>query len=92
MISRRQTIPYYQYLTLFILGIVSSLLPLFLETVPGYMDAEYYFAGARRIFEGQGSTEMILWNYLDDPQGLPHPAHTYWMPLTSYVAALGMFF
>ncbi len=22
-----------------------------------------------------------LWTYLDDPEGLPHPAHTYWMLL-----------
>jgi hypothetical protein len=50
---------------------------------PGYMDAAYYYIGARQLAAGQGLTEPVLWNYLDDPAGLPHPSHTYWMPLTS---------
>ena len=57
---------------------------------PGYMDAEYYTAGGLRLVQGQGFSEMLLWNYLDDPAGLPHPSHGYWMPLTSLLAALGM--
>jgi hypothetical protein len=55
---------------------------------PGYMDADYYFATARQISAGRGFTEPFLWNYLDDPNGLPHPSHLYWPPLTSLVAAL----
>ncbi len=57
---------------------------------PGYMDADYYFAGGLRLYHGFGFQEMILWNYLDDPDGIPHPSHTYWMPLTSILALLGM--
>jgi len=57
---------------------------------PGYMDADYYTATARELVRGHGLTEPFLWNYLDDPQGLPHPSHLYWMPLTSFVAAAGM--
>lgn len=60
------------------------------QTSPGYMDADYYFMGGKRLAEGAGFSEMILWNYLDDPSGLPHPSHGYWMPLVSLVAALGM--
>ncbi|HLO14746.1 MAG TPA: hypothetical protein VK206_07955, partial [Anaerolineales bacterium] len=37
-----------------------------------------------------GFTEPYLWNYLDDPVSLPHPSHTYWMPLASIVSAFGM--
>ena len=44
------------------------------------MDAEYYYAGGIRLAEGDGFTENFLWNYLDNPVGLPHPAFTYWMP------------
>ncbi len=62
----------------------------YIQPVPGYMDAEYYFSGAIRLFEGAGFTEEILWNYLDDPAGLPHPSHTYWMPLVSLLSAAGM--
>ncbi len=57
---------------------------------PGYMDAEYYMLSAVQMVEGKGMTQPILWNYLDDPAGLPHPSHTYWMPAPSLVAASGM--
>ncbi len=57
---------------------------------PGYMDADYYAANASEILHGHGLREPFLWNYLDDPTGLPHPSHLYWMPLTSLVAAAGM--
>ncbi len=75
---------------LFLLGLVINLTAAFLQSVPGYMDAEYYYAGAVRIAGGDGFTEPFLWNYLDDPVGLPHPSHTYWMPLASLVATVGM--
>jgi hypothetical protein len=54
------------------------------------MDAYYYFGGAKRLAQGYGFSEPYLWNYLDDPAGLPHPSHLYWMPLTSILAALPM--
>ncbi len=57
---------------------------------PGYMDAEYYYLGGKDLTSGKGFWEPVLWNYLDDPQGLPHPSHTYWMPLASLLAAAGM--
>lgn len=75
---------------LFLIGLAINLAAAFLQPVPGYMDAEYYYAGAVRIAGGDGFTEPFLWNYLDDPAGLPHPSHTYWMPLASLVAAAGM--
>lgn len=57
---------------------------------PGYMDAQYYYAGALQLYRGEGFNEWLLWNYLDDPSGLPHPSHGYWMPLVSILAAAGM--
>lgn len=54
------------------------------------MDADYYFAGGIQLAKGDGFTEPYLWNYLDDPVGLPHPSHLYWMPLASILAAAGM--
>ena len=78
------------HVLLFIFGLtVVSLVGIF-QHAPGYMDAEYYYAGGIRLAEGNGFTEELLWNYLDDPLGLPHPSHAYWMPLASLVAALGM--
>ncbi len=62
----------------------------FFQQSPGYMDADYYFATALRIARGKGFSEPFLWNYLDDPQDIPHPSHAYWMPLTSLLAAIGL--
>lgn len=79
---------YFFLLFLVNLAVLASLV--YIQPVPGYMDAEYYFSGAIRLFEGAGFTEEILWNYLGDPEGLPHPSHTYWMPLVSLLGAAGM--
>ncbi|MGH2622024.1 MAG: glycosyltransferase family 39 protein, partial [Anaerolineales bacterium] len=57
---------------------------------PGYMDADYYMLTARQLARGEGFTEPVLWNYLDDPSQLPHPSHLYWLPLASLVAAGSM--
>lgn len=65
---------------------LTGLLALWIQT-PGYMDADYYFATARRIADGYGFSEPFLWNYLDSPLGIPHPSHLYWMPLTSVLSA-----
>jgi hypothetical protein len=71
-------------------GLGISLAAAAFQAVPGYMDAEYYFAGGQRLAQGYGFSEPYLWNYLDDPPGLPHPSHAYWMPLASLLAAGGM--
>lgn len=79
------------YLLVFIVGFLVVLGVAFLQSVPGYMDAAYYYAGGVQLVRGLGFNEQFLWNYLDDPKGIPHPSHTYWMPLASIVAAGGMF-
>ncbi|MEK6220978.1 MAG: hypothetical protein N2D54_01865, partial [Chloroflexota bacterium] len=79
-----------QYLFLFLLGVGVTLAVASYQSTPGYMDADYYFAGGLRLAEGEGFTEVTLWNYLDDPAGLPHPSHVYWMPLASIAAWIGI--
>jgi hypothetical protein len=78
------------YVFFFILGLLEVWIAAVFLPVPGYMDAEYYYAGGLQLANGQGFTEPYLWNYLDNPVGLPHPSHTYWMPLASVIAAGGM--
>ena len=78
------------YGVLFLVGLIVPFLISRFQTMPGYMDADYYFAGGLQLAEGHGFSEPYLWNYLDDPDGLPHPSHTYWMPLASIVSAAGM--
>jgi hypothetical protein len=79
----------YIFLFLFALVVISCVA--FLQPVPGTMDEDYYFAGGLRLAQGHGFTETYLWNYLDNPQSLPHPSHGYWFPLASILAAAGMF-
>ena len=55
---------------------------------PGYMDVAYYAAGAVRLAQGGGLSEPFLWNYLDNPIGLPRPGFLYWMPLPSLLASV----
>ena len=79
-----------EYFSLFILAIALTTLVALFQQAPGYMDADYYYAGGVRLAQGHGFTEVILWNYLDDPSGIPHPSHAYWMPMASLIAGLGM--
>ena len=51
------------------------------QTQPNYMDAAYYLVGGQRLAQGFGFNDPYVWNYLDQPIGLPHPSHLYWMPL-----------
>ena len=80
------------YLVLFLIGLIVPFAIAQFQDLPGYMDADYYFAGGVELAKGNGFNEPYIWNYLDDPQGLPHPSHTYWMPLASIVSAVGMWF
>ncbi len=78
------------YLILFVLALSIALVIVKLQSVPGYMDADYYYAGGQQLASGHGFNDAFLWNYLDHPQGLPHPSNSYWYPLASIIAALGM--
>jgi 4-amino-4-deoxy-L-arabinose transferase-like glycosyltransferase len=78
------------WLALLILGVAISTLSALMLSTPGYMDAEYYYATGKQIAGGEGFREPFIWNFLDDPEGIPHPSHHYWMPLPSILAALGI--
>ncbi|NWG05695.1 MAG: hypothetical protein HXY35_03295 [Chloroflexi bacterium] len=78
------------YVFLFLVGLIVPFTISRFQSLPGYMDADYYYAGGIQLAAGRGFTEPYIWNYLGDPQGLPTPSHTYWMPLASIVSAAGM--
>lgn len=79
-----------EYSALFLLGIGCTLIAGILIKGPGYMDAEYYAIGGIRLSEGYGFSENIIWNYLNSPTSIENPSHTYWMPLPSIIAFLGI--
>ena len=78
------------YLALFGMGLLIFGGIAAFQSHPGYIDADYYFAGGLRLARGYGFSEVFPWNYLDDPQSLPKPSHTYWNPLASIIAAMGL--
>ncbi|MBN2470578.1 MAG: hypothetical protein JXN59_07630 [Anaerolineae bacterium] len=56
---------------------------------PTHTDAYYYFNAGQRLAAGQGLTDpYIALTYLNAPEALPAPAHTYWMPLASLLVTL----
>jgi hypothetical protein len=77
------------YLVLAVLGLAVAWLVAAFQPAPGYLDADYYYADGLQLANHQGFSEPFLWNYLDDPSGLPHPSNAYWMPLASLVTAAG---
>lgn len=78
------------YLLLFLLALAVNATLAALVNIPGYPDAYYYFNGGQRLLQGYGFTDPYLWNYLAAPDALPAPSHTYWQPLPSLLAWLGM--
>ena len=79
-----------RYLILYSVSLVFFFVISLMQKTPGYMDASYYFATGRQLAGGNGVTEPFIWNYLSNPQSIPTPAFTYWMPLSVLLAALGM--
>lgn len=77
------------YLWLALIGLLAQAFWAWRLEHPTYMDAYYYATNGRRLAEGLGFSEMIIWQFLDQPAGLPTPSHTYWMPLPSLLAAAG---
>ena len=69
------------YAALFLANVVFIMGIAIMQSTPGYMDADYYYASGLRIANSGSWSEPFIWNYLGDPQGLPHPAFSYWMPL-----------
>jgi len=78
------------YFFLFALGLIPPIVIAQFQPAPGYLDSDYYFAGGLQLAMGRGFNEPYLWNYLDGTTSLPHPSHSYWMPLASIISALGM--
>lgn len=75
---------------IFALALIVRLLSAWPLHIPGYFDAFYYYNVAVDMAAGKGMTDYVIWNYLDNPVGLPRPSHLYWMPMTTWVAWAGI--
>jgi hypothetical protein len=69
------------YILLFFITLIFRIATALPVEQTGDMDASYTIHVAENLARGRGFTEDILWNYLDNPTGLPHPSNLYWMPL-----------
>lgn len=79
-----------QYILLYLIALCVYGVAAAWQSTPGYMDADYYYAGGLRIANNYDFSEPFLWNYLGEPIRIPQPSHTYWMPLTSVVSAISI--
>ncbi|NOZ06547.1 MAG: hypothetical protein GXP41_09410 [Chloroflexi bacterium] len=75
---------------LFLISLLVRLLTALPLRQPGYFDAYSYVNVARNLLHGQGLVENVIWNFLDNPAGIPRPSHLYWMPLSTFLAYAGM--
>ena len=78
------------YLTAFLTGILIFSLYAFIQSAPGYMDAEYYYSMGLRIAKHSTFSEPFLWNYLHPLREVPHPGFSYWRPLPAIISAASM--
>ena len=75
------------YAGLYTLALVVRLALAWPVAGPSYFDAAYYQNAAESLIAGHGLTDQVIWNYLDDPAGLPRPSHLYWPPFNTWLAA-----
>jgi len=57
---------------------------------PGHGDVSFYTTLAKNLAAGRGFVIDYVPDFLGEPQGLPHPATSYWAPLVSLWVALWM--
>lgn len=78
------------YGILFLVALIFFTLIATYQKVPGYMDAEYYFGQGLRLVQHQDLSESFIWNYLNNPTSTNGPGFAFWLPLTSFIAAGGL--
>ena len=78
------------YLGLYALALIVRLALAWPVAGPSYFDSAYYANAAESLVAGHGLTDQVIWNYLDDPAGLPRPGCLYWRPLNAWLAAGGL--
>jgi hypothetical protein len=62
------------------------------RTQVNHGDISFYYAVAQNLAEGRGFVIDYIWNFWNHPTGVPTPSNVWWMPLTSVIAAVGMWF
>ncbi len=79
-----------EYILLFIIGLVFFGLLSRIQRVPGYMDAEYYYGQGVHMVSHNDLKEYFVWNFLNDQKTIPVDGFSFWLPVTSFLAAFGL--
>ncbi len=77
-------------ITLFLISLIIRLIVAWSQEHPHTMDEAYYYVNAVTLAKGAGLQENFMWHYLNPPEKLPQPSHLYWMPLSSFLAWIGL--
>ncbi len=56
----------------------------------GHGDVAAYYHVARNLHQGRGFVQDFVADFLQDPATVPTPSNTWWLPLPSVIAWLGM--
>lgn len=56
----------------------------------GHGDVAAYFHVAQNLFEGRGFVQDVVFEFLEQPTTLPTASNSWWLPLPSIIAYLGM--
>ncbi len=56
----------------------------------GHGDVAGYYHVATNLATGRGFVQDFVAEYLQDPRAIPTPSNTWWLPLPSIIAAIGM--
>lgn len=57
---------------------------------PGHADPAFYYNVAQNIHDGKGQTINYVWHFLVPHDHLTHYAFDYWLPMPSWLMALGL--
>lgn len=79
-------------ITLFFITLLIRTLTALTLQHAGYFDAFYYYHLALNMANGDGITQSVIWNYLDNPQELPRAGNQYWMPMANFMSWFGIIF
>ncbi|MEM7034527.1 MAG: glycosyltransferase family 39 protein [Chloroflexota bacterium] len=83
-------LPLRLFISLFVISLIIRFLAALPQEHPYTMDEAYSYVNAVTLTAGDGFVEHFIWNYLNPPETLPQPSNYYWMPLTSFVASIGL--
>ena len=56
----------------------------------GHGDVAAYYHVSKNLFEGRGFQQDFIADFLQDPESVPAPSNTWWLPLPSIIAWAGM--